>query len=241
VTLPRSARGVAVLAAAAALLAASGCASVGPSISKSDDTSVNLAAAQLAASNLQIMQGLLIKPAQLGPGWSARPETAGDNATTGQAGINACGVGVSASPAPLHSTEEYLSDSNTGEWLANQVLVYANSAAAGQAAGSFGGSQPSDGNLCQPLVGGSTAAKYLIGGTPVQGNWLSPQSVLVQIGNQTQAMAGLLQRRGRFVSIVYGPATFHGDTATDGSPTTQLGIQAATSQLNQLTDADTSN
>jgi hypothetical protein len=241
----RAALGLAGLAAASLV---AGCASLGPSVRQADDASVDLAHQQIRTSDLQIMNGLFISAAQLGSGWAQSSLV--DAHTSGEDGLNTCGVGVTQNGMLDEQQYEYSSGS---QWIVNQVLVYSNATDAGNALSSIGSTTTAKSCTSTDEVGdvedsGTNTISFVVNGTSVEPNWFNPVAGLiapatgqpgVKVVAQPGASAVIAQARGPFVSIVYGPADADSSNVPeDASAMTLTAATLAYQQLNQLTDAD---
>lgn len=226
---------------------AAGCASLGPSVRDADNASVDLAHQQIRTSDLQIMQGLLIQPAQLGASWRASSVS---GTAIGEAGLNACGVGLGTTGETLTQQEVYHQGDN---WLVNQVVVYNSADNANKALGSIGGTSAKPFCLTTDAVGkpqppGTANAQYVINGASVEPNWFSPAAGLIApasggpgtlVSAKGGGVAVVGQARGPFVSVVYGPAQTNADNVPqDPEAVTLAGAALAYQQLDELTDAD---
>lgn len=235
------------LVALAAVPLVAGCASLGPSVQNADNASVDLAHQQIRTSDLQIVQGLLIQPTQLGSGWTASSTV--DKTSSGEDALQECGVGIGSTGKQLSQQESYHSENG---WLVNQVLVYDNAADATNALGSIGGASTNPSCVTTDAVGkpqppGTDAAKYVINGASVLPKWYNPAAGLIApavgepgatVEAESPATAVIAQARGPFVSVIYGDADTSDNVPQDASSVTLAGAQAAFQQLNQLTDAD---
>lgn len=184
-------------------------------------------------SDQEVLAGLTVTPSQLGQGWSTRAATAADDAQTGVTALQACTEDINGTPA-AESTDEVML-TNGGSWVANKVLVYTTSAKAEGAVSAFANALGS--SDCNPALGQGTATnpKFVTEGLPIQVTWLSGAACMVDNKSTGQTSAIILQRRGRFVSVVYGPVTTRGGTMYAAATDTLTGASAATYQLDQLT------
>jgi hypothetical protein len=184
-------------------------------------------------SDQEVLAGLTVTPSQLGQGWTSRPAAASDDAQTGVTALGACSEDLNSTPAAESTSEVMLTGG--GSWVANKVLVYTTSAAAQGAVSAFANALGS--NDCNPALSQGNAAnpQYLTEGLPIQVTWLSGAACMVENKTTGAMSAVILQRRGRFVSIVYGPATTRSGAMYGASTATLNGASAATYQLDQLT------
>jgi hypothetical protein len=184
-------------------------------------------------SDLEVLSGLMVTPSQLGHGWTSRATTSSDAAQTGVTALGACAEDVASTPAPESSDDAMLTGG--GSWMANKVLVYTTPADAQTAVTSFANGSGS--SVCNPALGQGSASnpQYVTEGLPILVTWLSGAACMVENKSTGSMAAVILQRRGRFVSIIYGPVDTRDGAMYDASTTTLNGASAATYQLGQLT------